>query len=167
MGTPESAAWSQPPDWPALAHRLRRLALALTRRSDDADDLAQATFAALLAKAPDRIAHVGYARQTMLRLWLDQQRSLRRRLARLGRLAAARPVAWIAGDSAADAEQAARVEQAVASLPPLQRASLVLRVVEELGYAEIAQMLGTTIESVRTSLHLARQRVRDIAGDAT
>jgi RNA polymerase sigma factor (sigma-70 family) len=161
--SPESPAGAR--DWTAISQRLHRLALALARRSHDADDLTQATFAALLAKAPERAGHMGFARRTMLRLWLDEQRSLRRRMARIARLATSAPRAWLARDATGDAEQRERTERAVAALPPLQRATLVLRLIEELEYAEIAEVLGTSIECVRSNLHLARGRVRELVGD--
>lgn len=73
--------------WAGTIERLRRIALALTRSPDDADDLTQQTLLTLLSRKPDCADHIGFGRTTMVRLWLDQQRSIRRRLARLGRLA--------------------------------------------------------------------------------
>lgn len=153
------------PDWATLASRLRRFALALTRSPNDADDLMQRTLLALLAKQPERIGHWGYARQTLTRLWLDEQRSLRRRLRRLTDLAG-RVALWHAPPDAVSAdEQLRRVRNAIRALPPLQQAVVVLRLVEELDYAEIAATLESSMENVRASLHLARQRLRETVGD--
>lgn len=153
------------PDWSAMTERLRQVALALTRSRDDADDLAQATLATLLAKNPDRAEHIGYARQTMIRLWLDQQRSLRRRMLRVARLALTRRPWHVDRDRLSISEEHERVRRAIASLPPRQQAVVVLRVAEGLSYAEIAETLGCSLGAVRANLHLGRQRVRRLVGE--
>lgn len=153
------------PDWAALAERLRRLALALTRDQHRADDLCQQTLAALLAKAPDRADHAGYARRTLVRLWMDDQRSIRRRLARLVRLSRTAPSHADPRDPAADAEHLALVRDAIDHLPPRQRAALTMRLVEDLDYDQIAAALGCTPAAVRSSLHLARRAIRTQLGE--
>ena len=153
------------PDWAALSERLRRMAIALTHRPDDAEELTQQTFAALLAKNPDRIEHLGYARQTMVRLWLDRQRSIRRRAAHLARLAFSARRWHVVADRLSAGEQKARMRRAIESLPPKQQAVLVLRLVEELGYDEIAEGLNCSVQTVRAHLHLGRRRVREILGE--
>jgi len=70
-----------PIDAAALPDRLRSLAVALAGR--EADDLVHRTLVRLLDVAPDRVGHVGYARRTMTRLWLDQRRGVRREAVRL------------------------------------------------------------------------------------
>jgi len=148
-----------------ISKRLRRMALALTRSAADADDLAQQTLVTLLVKRPDRAAHVGYGRRVMVRLWLDQQRSLRRRVARLVGLARlARPY-HEDDDRLSVNDRYQKLYRAIDSLPARQRAVLVLRLVEELDYAEIAETLGCSVQSVRANLHLGRQRVRELTGE--
>ena len=49
-----------------------------------------------------------------------------------------------------------RVEDALAELPDRQRAALLLRTQEGLGYAEIAEALDTSVSSVKSLLHRAR-----------
>jgi RNA polymerase sigma-70 factor, ECF subfamily len=153
------------PDWQGLSAGLRRYALALTGRLEDAEDLTQQTFAALLAKQPDKADHVGYARQTMTRLWLDSQRSLRRRLARLARLAQHAAVPRIGADNLSDAEQVELVRRRIDALPARQRVVLVLKLIEGLEYEHIAETLGCSVQSVRASLHLARRAVAATLGD--
>lgn len=160
----ETRAGLADPQWQELCHRLRRCAAGLAARPEDADDLVQQTLTHLLARRPEMVAHVGYARRTMLRLWLDQQRSLRRRLARVARLATGPPVARPAADRLADRELGQRLRAEIAKLPPRQRAVLVLRLVEELSYDDIASTLGISRDNVRASLHLARRRVREALG---
>ena len=133
------------PDWTALSERMRRMAIALTHGQDDAEELTQQTFASLLAKNPDRIEHLGYARRTMVRLWLDRQRSLRRRAAHLARLAFSARRWHADADPLSVSEQKARMRRAIESLPPKQRAVLILRLVEELGYDQIAEALNCSV----------------------
>ncbi len=142
-----------------LGRILRSRALALGADSHEADDLAQQTLANVLAKAPDKSTHAGYAISTLTRLWLDRQRSLRARTARLKRLAldtfAAKDIA-----EARDDIRAAIVRAAIERLPPKQRAALVLRIVEGLDYIAIAEAIGCTEEAARASLHEARARLK-------
>jgi RNA polymerase sigma-70 factor (ECF subfamily) len=57
-------------------------------------------------------------------------------------------------------ETRAEVEQAVAALPPAQRAVIVLRDVEGLTAAETCRLLGLTEGNQRVLLHRARSKVR-------
>ncbi len=152
-------------EWSTTMGRLRRIALALTRSPDDADDLTQQTLLTLLVRKPDRGDHIGYGRRTMVRLWLDQQRSLRRRLVRLGRLALTVKPWCVDRDRLADGEQYERMQHVIETLPARQKAALVLRLVEELDYADIAKGLGCSVQTVRANLHLGRQRVRQLTGE--
>lgn len=152
-------------DWEVLARRLWQIATALTRSGSDADDLVQQTIAALLTKAPGQADHFGYARRTLVRLWLDRQRSLRRRMALLARRAAATASLFVPADRMEGQELAARAREAIESLPARQRAVFVLRVVEELEYAQIAEELSCDIHAVRANLHLARAALRRALGE--
>lgn len=55
----------------------------------------------------------------------------------------------------------AAMVQALASLPPEQRAALVLREVEGLREAEIARLLAAPLGTVKSRLHRARARFRE------
>ena len=55
-----------------------------------------------------------------------------------------------------------RVAAAVTALPPVERDALVLHVWEGLGYEEIAQALGVPVGTVRSRLHRARTRLREL-----
>ena len=59
-----------------------------------------------------------------------------------------------------DAELVARVKQAVADLPPLQREALVLFEYEGLPMSEIAIIVGSDIGAVKGRLHRAREGLR-------
>jgi len=59
-----------------------------------------------------------------------------------------------------DDELAEKVQQAVSSLPPLQKEALVLFQYEGLALSEIAAMVGTDVGAVKSRLHRARERLR-------
>lgn len=142
-----------------LSRVLRSRALALGADPHEAEDLAQQAIVNVLARAPDRIEHAGYVVKAMTRLWLDRQRSLRamgRRLRRLAEHAALRS----AERHMHGAERGDVVRAAIEGLPPKQRAALMLRVVEGLGYAAIAEAIGCSEVAARASLHEARARLR-------
>ena len=52
-----------------------------------------------------------------------------------------------------------RLQRALATLPERQRAALVLRSEQDLDYDEIAETLETTVSSVKSLLHRAREAV--------
>ncbi len=143
------------------AARLRRLARALARTPADADDLAQDAAARLLEKAPHKIGHAGYERRVLTRLWLDRNRSLARRMARLARAAWQKPT--VETTTTADPTHApthAMVRHAMDALPPRQRAVLTLIVVEGLTHAEAAASLGCSEDASRQALAAARRSMR-------
>ena len=92
-------------------------------------------------------------------------RSETRRLAALSRHAA-RDVAHStdpgarAGDAVDAGRQAARLLAALAELRPDERTVVLLHAWEDLGYAEIADVLGIPIGTVRSRLSRARAKVR-------
>ena len=57
-------------------------------------------------------------------------------------------------------EKRLAVEQVLNSLTPPMRAALVLREVEGLEYAEIAQVLNIPVGTVRSRLNTAREQFR-------
>jgi RNA polymerase sigma-70 factor, ECF subfamily len=58
------------------------------------------------------------------------------------------------------AERSVAVAQAVARLPPLQREALVLFEYEEMDLAEIAQVTGAEVGTIKSRLHRAREALR-------
>ncbi|MGH2809854.1 MAG: RNA polymerase sigma factor, partial [Actinomycetota bacterium] len=58
------------------------------------------------------------------------------------------------------------VRNALAQLPPRQRTALVLREIEEMSYADIAQILGTNVRGVEGTLRRAKARFRLAATNA-
>lgn len=140
---------------------LRRYALALTRSSQDAEDLVQET----LARAYDRRAD--FRSGEALRPWLmsilhnlhvDHVRS---NLVRLRHAEGSD----IAGDSVPasqeDAVRLSEVRRAFLSLPEDQREALHLVGVEGLTYPEASRVLGVPEGTVLSRVSRARQALRD------
>ena len=168
MKTPsESDATPQAPDWADLSTRLRRAARALTRSDDHAADLVQQTFVRLLSRAPEHVGNVAYARRVMLRLWLDEQRSLKRRMTRIVSRSLTQARWHVDADTVETSERLAAIHQAIDALPPRQRAAIVLRLIEQLDYDHIADAMGCDVGNVRSLLHAARARIRDDIGGSS
>lgn len=76
------------------------------------------------------------------------------------------PEAAATGDdpasSLAGKERGARVRAAVARLPPKQRATLILRVYQDLSHREIAAALGTTVGAVKANFFHALGNLRQL-----
>ena len=56
------------------------------------------------------------------------------------------------------------VQQAIFGLPPLQREALILFEYEGMALSEIASLIGTDVGAVKSRLHRARERLRNILG---
>jgi len=61
-------------------------------------------------------------------------------------------------------ERGVRVRAAIAQLPPKQRATLVLRMYQELSHEEIASVLGSTVGAVKANFFHALGNLRKILG---
>jgi RNA polymerase sigma-70 factor (ECF subfamily) len=59
-------------------------------------------------------------------------------------------------------EMSSQLEDALARLPPQQRTALALSYYEDLGNAEVASIMGTTVEAVESLLKRGRQRLRTL-----
>jgi RNA polymerase sigma-70 factor (ECF subfamily) len=59
-------------------------------------------------------------------------------------------------------ERARRVRAAIAQLPPKQRATLVLRVFQDLSHEEIARVLGSSVGACKANLFHALNRLRTL-----
>jgi RNA polymerase sigma-70 factor (ECF subfamily) len=61
-------------------------------------------------------------------------------------------------------ERGVRVREAIAQLPPKQRATLVLRMYRELSHEEIAQVLGSSVGAVKANFFHALSNLKKILG---
>ena len=70
------------------------------------------------------------------------------------------------GSEGVDGDKAqSLLEQALASLPPRQRAVFSMRYYDELPYATIASVLGVSEGSLKASYHIAEEKVRSFIED--
>ena len=140
--------------------RLHRSALLLTGDHHLTEDLTQATYARVYAswrrvsRADDPLA---YARRTLLNTYLSH-----RRLRRNSELPA--DPALGPEHSTPEDDHATRLDllDALAMLPPHDRAVLVLRYWEDRSVADTAHDLGITDAAVRTRSRRALQRLRPL-----
>jgi RNA polymerase sigma-70 factor (ECF subfamily) len=134
----------------ALIPRLRRYARALATVSISADELVRATL--------ERASHeVDIAQAAAdLRVWLF---SLLHET--YVAMAAERDAAAAeAAESADPGAGAVAFEQAMASLPPLQREIFLLVTLEDMSYDQVAKTLGIPIGTVMSRLSRAREKLR-------
>lgn len=137
--------------------RLLGLAHALTGNPHDAWDLVQEslTRVGLRWRRLGSENPGGYARTTLVRLNIDRIRRLRREL-----------LSGVVPDREAPVEVVDQVDpwlvEALATLTPQQRSAVVLRVLEDLDHAGIAERLGCSVGTARSHLSrgLSRMRVR-------
>lgn len=91
-----------------------------------------------------------------------------RRIHAMARLAVQRLPPLDLADRVSDvvdaSEQWLRVADAVTALPEPERDALVLHVWESLSYEEVADALGVPVGTVRSRLHRARGRLRELGG---
>lgn len=158
------------------APRLYRLALRLTGRVEDAEDLVQETLVRALPKLrkfEGRAMVSTYLIRAMTNLWKNRLRSKSR----------SRIVDWFRGGS--DQEQAdpgelqpdpapsaealmigvdrgSALRRALQKIAPPFRLALLLREVEEMSYEEIAEMTESPIGTVRSRIARAKRDLRGI-----
>ena len=153
--------------------RVQRLAARVLGNAEDAKDAAQDVFVAVFRSAasyrPDARFSTWLHRVTVNRCLteLDSKRTRTRVLAGLaaptGELharhggVAADPTADPADQQLERREHLERLDAALRSLPPRQRTAVVLHRFEDLGYADIAQVLGCSVGSVESLLARAKE----------
>ena len=132
----------------------------LTGRQEAAEDLTQECFLALL-RAPRRFDEARGSLKTFL---FAITRNLALKHYRDHGMEEPLDCAGIpsAGDSPAARDISSAVAAAVAALPPLQQEALILFEYEGLTLDEIAQVVGTDAGAVKSRLHRARERLRQV-----
>lgn len=141
---------------------LRRLAFALVGEAAAAEEIAQEAFVRLYASWR-RLDSLDHAPTFLRRIVLNLCRSRGRRLAISRRLdpLLRGPVTVEQPDTALRLD----VWTALESLPPRQRACAVLRYLEDLTEAEIAELLGCSTGTVKSQLHKARKKLGPLLRD--
>ena len=133
-------------------------AVLLTGSRATGEDLLQAGLERLMRRW-DRVSgdREGYLRRTMYHLAVDQWRSRKRRPEVL---TGVEPPARSDGTDLLHLRQA--LIQALATLPPRQRAVLVLRYWEQCSEAEAAEVLGCSIGTVKSTASRGIARLREV-----
>jgi RNA polymerase sigma-70 factor (ECF subfamily) len=144
--------------WLIAKHRTRltRTAANLLRDAHEAEDVAQEAFIKAfreIAKLRDDRAFAGYLYRICVRLCMDRLRSRRPQAAEL------EPVSPSGGSQI---ENKVLIEKLLNALSPDLRMTLVLREMEQFSYEEVAEMMHVPIGTVRSRLHTARERFRQM-----
>ena len=130
--------------------------------SESARDAVQEAFVRLMQQAVEPDHPKAWLCRTIRNAALDQHRSHRRRTQR--EQAAAAPEAWFDPGVQALADAAA-VQAGLAALTPEQREVIVLRIWNDLGWADIAQLVHAPVSTVfsryRAGLAAMRSRLEE------
>jgi len=144
--------------------RVYGVAMRILRRHDVADDVTQETFLRAYQKLEsfDTERPFGpWVCRIAANLAISHLRSPVSREEELGEGSAEEPAPLASPlDAVLESEARERLEAALESLPPEQRAVFVLRSVEEMSYRDIAQALEIPIGSVMSRLSRAREKLR-------
>ncbi|MEY4753200.1 MAG: hypothetical protein RJA44_875 [Pseudomonadota bacterium] len=141
---------------------LRRYARLLCGDAARADDLLQDTLERALRKwhlYDERGSLRSWLLSIMHNLWAGQHRGRPDELSWSDEHEAAGP------DTSQQLTLRLDTERALARLPEAQRAVLLLVVVEELGYAEVAEVLDIPLGTVMSRLSRARAQMRTLMAD--
>jgi RNA polymerase sigma-70 factor (sigma-E family) len=141
---------------------LSRIAYLLTGDHDAAEDLLQNALVIVASKwrkvaaADDRMAYVRRILYHELVSSWRRSRYLREELS-----TAHLPERSGERDEASDTVHRLVIERALSTLPPRQRAVIVLRYYEDLSEAEVAEALGCSVGTVKSQAHHALARLRE------
>jgi RNA polymerase sigma-70 factor (sigma-E family) len=147
----------------AALPRLMGVALSLTGHRQDAEDLLQETLAKVILKwraveqagSPD-----AYVRRAMVNTFISGKRRKSSREVVSHALVTGDGIGAQVAASADDLAARDHVWRLLATLPPRQRAVLVLRYYDDLPDAQIAEVLGCSAVSVRVAAHRAMGTLR-------
>ena len=142
--------------------RAYRLALRITRNTEDAEEVVQDAFCAIVRKID------AFRRQSAFSSWLYRivanaaYNKLRDRPRELSLDASGSPSGHSGDedDAAVQNELRAVLQGAIHGLPPAYRAVFVLRDVDGLSNVEISEALGLSIANVKSRVHRARLSLR-------
>ena len=141
--------------------RLVRVAANVLRDSFEAEDVAQEAFLKAfreIRKLRDDRAFSGYIYKICVRLCMDRLRSRKTES-----LVVDKPQP----SEGPQVETRVVVEKLLKELTPELRLTLVLREMEQLSYEEVATVMHVPVGTVRSRLHTARERFRDLWITAT
>ncbi|MCG8409163.1 MAG: RNA polymerase sigma factor [Phycisphaerales bacterium] len=143
-----------------IRRRLLRFAVKLVWNRDDAEEIVQDAFKLAWSKgvktSEPRFGPSLF--RTVANLCLNHRR--RRRPATLSECIELTH-SLTPAKSAQDAEQLNQLRNAVDQLPDQQRLALVLRMMEQMDYGDIADVMQLSTSAVRAHVHLGRRRLAE------
>lgn len=136
--------------------RLLRVAANILHDAHEAEDVAQESFLKgfkEIANLRDDRSFSGYLYRICVRLCMDRLRSRR-----------AEPLEFdrVVPSDGPNVENKVLVQKLLSQLTPDLRTTVVLREVEQLSYDEIAIVMKVPVGTVRSRLHTARERLREM-----
>lgn len=141
--------------------RLLRVAANVLRDGNEAEDVAQEAFLKAfreIGKLREDAAFSGFLYRICVRLCMDRLRSRR---PEPGIVDSPTPC------QGPNVENKVVIEELLNRLTPDLRLTLVLREMEQFSYDEVAEAMGVPVGTVRSRLHTARERFRQIWLEAT
>ncbi len=139
---------------------LLRIATLLTCDPQLAEDVYQETLHRLAARWSRIDNPMAFCRRVLHNIVIDQARARRRRPAELGLFAMSDSIDPRAGDRLAAVELRPALLAALGSLAPQQRAIVVLRYFDDRSEAEVAELLGVTAGTVKSTASRAVAQLR-------
>jgi RNA polymerase sigma-70 factor (sigma-E family) len=145
---------------------LMGIAIALTGKRADAEDLLQAALERLLRNQRGVIDTEAYLRRTLYNLAADgwRRRGAWRRKLRLLKAENTGAGALATPDDTATVDLRDELVRLLLRLPPHQRAVIMLRYWEQLSEAEAAEVLGCSTGAVKSAASKGLRRLRELAG---
>jgi RNA polymerase sigma-70 factor (ECF subfamily) len=140
--------------------RIVQVAANILRDANEAEDVAQDSFLRAfreISRLKEDRAFPGYLYRICVRACMDRLRNRKPSFEALDV-----PVA----SPGSSVETKVLVERLLNLLSPEMRATLVLREMEQFSYDEVAEATGVPVGTVRSRLHVARERFRQLWLDA-
>ena len=138
------------------APRLVRYAVTLTRNLDDAEDVLQAAFVQI-ARCPERLAEARHPWPYLLRVVRNE--ALRVIRQRRSQPPVENPPACVDHTQFDQQEVAESVRNALNKLPPIQAEVVVLKIWENMTFAQIGAVLGTSPNTAASRYRYALEKL--------
>ncbi len=146
--------------WRQTCHKVRAYMFCASNNASDADDLAQECYLRAFRNW-DRFDGRGSRQAWLFAIARNTQTDWFRKRGREARLLEQERQGAISEAPAVDLDNAEAIWQAVGRLTGEHREIVHLRFAADLSYAEIAQMLGVPVGTVRSRLHRALKAIRE------